>query len=188
MEFAFLSRPKDGETVCGDGAGVYESESGTLLAVADGLGHGPEAHKATRMALEFIEKNRDLDLEPLLWGCHEHTRGTRGLALFLCRIVQRDSICGLHCAGIGNVECATHGMGSFSPFPRDGIVGRNVRKITVFEGDCGPGSLMAIYSDGIHARLDLEESRDGTVQEACQRVLRNHGKSYDDATVMIVRL
>ena len=46
-----VSVPKDGEILCGDGWGWDTSESMLSVVVADGLGHGYEAHEAARAAV-----------------------------------------------------------------------------------------------------------------------------------------
>jgi len=183
---AFRLRPIRGETLCGDGAAVFGEEGRRLFAVADGLGHGPEAHEASKAALDYIEEHRDKDLESLIWGCHEAVRKTRGLALFLVRITARTPSI-IECGGIGNVECRTSGLGDFAPFPRDGVLGRNVRKVSIFTSPGAPGGIMALYSDGIRSRFDLPKYADCDPDVACEEILSEYGKHYDDASIMIIR-
>ncbi len=59
------SRPYIGEKSNGDGYFVYEDQAGLLVAVADGLGHGPEAARASDAAMEHIRANRKKILRTL---------------------------------------------------------------------------------------------------------------------------
>src|SRR5690606_27727635 len=52
---AQLVRPARGEQVAGDAALVRELGPSTLLAVIDGLGHGPPAAEAAARAVEVLE-------------------------------------------------------------------------------------------------------------------------------------
>ena len=54
VEWAAIGCPIPGETSSGDGHLVVRGASRTLIAVMDGLGHGPEAHRATTAAIAVI--------------------------------------------------------------------------------------------------------------------------------------
>src|SRR5258708_1214396 len=53
-EVAILSRPCEGERVDGDDAIALRTRRGLRLALADGLGHGPEARIAAARAIEVV--------------------------------------------------------------------------------------------------------------------------------------
>jgi len=85
---AHVSSPMPGEIQNGDAALIRHSASGdVVLAVIDGLGHGPDAAQASRKAIEV------LTLMPLqtnvleaMQEIHQELRGTRGAAGTLCII------------------------------------------------------------------------------------------------------
>lgn len=187
MEFAFLSRPRKDEQVCGDGVGVFGREGDRLFAVADGLGHGPEAQDATQKALGYLGERWEAGLESLLLGCNEAVRNTRGLALFVCRVTEGSEHV-LECSGVGNVDLKSAGPTRITPFPRDGVVGRGAFKTSVFRFDCVPGDLVAIYTDGISSKFDLAALKHLPAPRIAQSILEGHGRESDDATVLVVRL
>jgi hypothetical protein len=157
-----------------------------LFAVLDGLGHGPEAHHAVQEALGYIARAWEKGLEEIMWGCHERVRDTRGLALFLARFTGTP-VREFECAGVGNVECKTAGGSRISPFSRDGIVGRVMRKVTSARYAYQEGDTFAIFTDGLHASFDLERFASLDALGAAHGLMDGFGKDYDDATVLIVK-
>lgn len=186
MEYAYFCRPKRGEAHCGDAVGVFGDGDTRLFAVADGLGHGPEAEAASKAALDYLSGRWEKGLEEMILGCHEHVRGTRGLALFLARL-QNGGRRLFECAGIGNVECKVLGAPEIAPFCREGIVGHNVRKVTAFSYAYPAGCTFAVYSDGVHGGFDLAQVAKMDTGAAARALLERWGKDYDDATLLLVR-
>lgn len=185
MRFAYRSRPKPGEHLCGDAVGIFGSRERRLFAVSDGLGHGTEAYLASASAMDYLSAHCEEGLETLLWGCHEHVRGTRGLALFLARFTLAGAP-RFEYSGVGNVECRTVSAGQISPFCRDGIVGHTLRKVSAHSYECSPGDTFAVFTDGIHSRFDLQEALACDMEQAAETILARWGKDYDDATVLLV--
>ncbi len=82
------------------------SEDGALIAVVDGLGHGPEAAAAARAAVETLNVQAtaagSCNLRHLLVAIHQALRGTRGAVAGVALV---EACTGsLHYAGIGNTE------------------------------------------------------------------------------------
>ena len=82
-----LLRPLRGEIVCGDAVAWRETERGWLLAVADGLGHGPPAAEASRRAVQVLESSTSDSPGELLTHMHRVIAGTRGAAVAISRTV-----------------------------------------------------------------------------------------------------
>ncbi|HEX4932688.1 MAG TPA: hypothetical protein VFV33_05870, partial [Gemmatimonadaceae bacterium] len=57
LEIGSAGRPVPGARESGDDYLVAASPDGVLLAVADGLGHGPEAAAVTRTALDQVARH-----------------------------------------------------------------------------------------------------------------------------------
>ncbi len=57
---AGLCAPYPGETVCGDGWAVGPSAARIAVLMADGSGHGPEAHKAALRSIEIFRERRPI--------------------------------------------------------------------------------------------------------------------------------
>ena len=78
MEWAAASRPHMAGTESGDACMVRPVEHGLLIAVADGLGRGPDAARVARQALRTVENSTRTSPAELLEQCHAAMHGTRG--------------------------------------------------------------------------------------------------------------
>jgi negative regulator of sigma-B (phosphoserine phosphatase) len=170
-----------GETLNGDRVVLRTADERSLLAVIDGLGHGPAAAAAAQRASLHLESvPLEMDLKQVVQGLHSQLRGTRGAAAMVC------SLSGgrLEGCGVGNVELRVQG-GSLPVVLSPGILGSNVRAFRIFCGELHMGSRLALFSDGVSSRFSLQGVRQLTPAEACALILERHGYSHDDATVLI---
>ncbi len=85
-EYCSTSRPKQGESVSGDAASVFDDETKLLCVVADGLGHGPEAARASEAFVDYVSRARHLSLDEMMLAGSAHIASTRGAAVSLMRI------------------------------------------------------------------------------------------------------
>lgn len=158
------------------------------MAVADGLGHGPEAAAASQAAIAFLTSHPRRELDDLLRGCHHRLRGTRGAAVALARIDlahDRLSYC-----GVGNIEARVVGHAPTRPISYNGIVGAILPHFRVFEFPFQPHDLLFLHSDGISARFDLDDPPGLSAQPAqliAETIARNWARAHDDATIIVVR-
>ncbi|HET7543132.1 MAG TPA: phosphoserine phosphatase, partial [Polyangiaceae bacterium] len=89
FETAHLSFPKLGERVNGDAVLVRRdaTRERTLLAVVDGLGHGPGAAEASARAVKELETSSlSASVLELMTSVHQALRGTRGAVGTICLI------------------------------------------------------------------------------------------------------
>ncbi len=184
MEHAIATRPKPGERVCGDRALAQPLENGMLCAVADGLGHGPEAGMAAQIACDYVAAHPDWPLDELIRGCDQKLAGTRGAALTILRL--RDGE--LWHSGVGNVETVTRARELIRPVCIPGIVGARVRKTLVMHYRVHPGDLLAVHTDGISARINLESYQCRDAKFIANDLLSHHSKLHDDATCLVLVL
>lgn len=179
--------PKAGERVSGD-AWLSESRRGRrMLAVVDGLGHGPDAAVASRAALEAAAKHFDARPAAIVEAMHGALRATRGAAAAVAMLQgERCDYC-----GIGNISGAiVHGRAAKSMVTHNGILGHNVHGFHEFSYAYPAGALCIMHSDGVSARWDL-----GAYPGLAQRhpaliaaaLYRDFGRGRDDATVLVVR-
>ena len=145
MEIGSVSRPLPGEAACGDQHVVCATGSATLIAVADGLGHGPPAAQAASVACRVVEANRGEELPALLRRCHQALRATRGAALTRVRIDQARAR--LWHVGVGNVEVNSASRERIRPIALPGVVGERVRKILQTDYELHPGDRLVIHSE-----------------------------------------
>jgi negative regulator of sigma-B (phosphoserine phosphatase) len=193
IEWAAKARPRPGENVCGDRMiAVDVEDTGALIGVLDGLGHGAEAAEAASRGVDVLRAARAEPLDVLVQRCHRALSGTRGVAMTLARIDFRTDT--LSWAGIGNVAAdlvAKHPAGvevRSSARLAGGIVGYRIPEaLTPQEVPIRPGDLLVITSDGI-----VEDHLDGIDFAAsslaiADQILRRHAKDSDDALVLAAR-
>ncbi len=188
MEFGIVERPCLGETVSGDACFVREYEGQTLIAVVDGLGHGPRAASVARKTTGYLEEHYREELTELIQGCHQALKGTRGIAIGLVRIDHGRAT--LTYVGIGNVEMRVVGEKSHSLVSMPGIVGYHVRKIRPEETAYHPGDLVIMHSDGVSAKFSLAQYpglRQKAPQQIAEAIFRDYARGHDDATIVVGR-
>lgn len=184
--YAIAQQNAPHETVCGDGAIVIQHEVHTLIAVVDGLGHGPGAHAATSRALSVVSANASLPPEPLMRLLDRELASTRGAAVSLAQLTARAPH-RLLFAGIGNVECRVRTAGvAPQPIPLPGIVGRGLRKVRVWEYPVAAGDLVVLFTDGLSQRLVLEA--DVAPAALVAAMLARYAKGSDDALIVALRV
>ncbi len=186
MYTAASQRCAPGEVVCGDAWVVVPHGDAWLLAVIDGLGHGPEAHRAAQAAKAAIERQPHLELEPLVGAIATGLKGSRGACVGLARVEPARRRVG--CVIVGNVEIVGVGREPIRPLGSPGIVGREIRKLRLFEGSVAPGDRLFLYSDGISRRVDLARYRGQPVTAAARGVVDDFGGGNDDATCLVAEL
>jgi serine phosphatase RsbU (regulator of sigma subunit) len=193
IEWAAKARPRPGENVCGDRMiAVDVEDTGALIGVLDGLGHGAEAAEAASCGVDVLRAARAEPLDVLVQRCHRALSGTRGVAMTLARIDFRTDT--LSWAGIGNVAAdlvAKHPAGvevRSSARLAGGIVGYRIPEaLTPQEVPIRPGDLLVITSDGIvEDHLDDIDFAASSLAIADQ-ILRRHAKDSDDALVLAAR-
>jgi negative regulator of sigma-B (phosphoserine phosphatase) len=186
LSVSHASRAKAGEKVNGDAVIVRLTEvSGSLLAVVDALGHGPHAAEVAQKASAYLESvSMDLEMRQIVAGLHGELRHTRGAAAMVCTISNKHGILRLDGCGVGNVELRVTSSGVpvvLSP----GILGGSVRQFRLFGGALQPGSRLVMFSDGISANFSFDLLRSLSPRDACQHLMSEHGRTHDDATVVI---
>jgi anti-sigma regulatory factor (Ser/Thr protein kinase) len=75
---AGITRPIDGEEVCGDAYAVCDEDGRMRLMMCDGSGHGPLAAWAAQAAVRAFHEDRSGDPAAILGRIHTAMRGTRG--------------------------------------------------------------------------------------------------------------
>jgi phosphoserine phosphatase RsbX len=185
MEIGAVIRAKVGESACGDAWVAVDHEGSTLIALADGLGHGPEAARAAKAACDHVAAHPGPDLNQLMKGCDRALASTRGAALSLLYFDRERHE--LTHAGVGNVELQAVSRAAIHPPNSPGVVGIRLRRIMVSVFALSPGDLLAVFTDGVSSRYRLEAYRALPVQAAAEAIVREHGKDHDDASCLIIR-
>ena len=185
-----ISVPKPGETECGDDWQVIPLAAGHLLVfLVDGLGHGPMAAEAARLAVASIRKHAALKPAQAMEMLHDALRPTRGAAAAII-LLQPERELAVFC-GVGNISASVHFHGKpRSMVSHNGILGHQVRKLQEFQYPFPRNALLLAHSDGLATHWDLaaypglEMKHPALIAAA---LYRDHSRGRDDATVVAAR-
>ena len=191
LEWATATRLRPRERVAGDLAVLVPAPTGALIAAADGLGHGPAAARAARVAVREARLTAQADLADVALRCHRALRSTRGAALSLGLVVR--AMGSLTWLGVGNVEGrlmrATSGgrraQESLALAP--GLPGRDLPALSPKTLPLNRGDLLIFATDGVAQCFadDLEVT--GSTAEIAERIMTRHWKADDDAVSVVAR-
>jgi phosphoserine phosphatase RsbX len=185
MQVGHASVPKIGERDNGDRPFHRQDPQGrNLIAVIDGLGHGPEAQAATLAGLRYLsEVALDKPFEEVMSELHEAMRGTRGAAGTVCI----SSGVNLVACSVGNVELRPV-RADLPLISSAGILGVRVQKFRICRATLKAPCRLVIFSDGLTNPTSIPEYQGVAPQLACDAILQRHRRTYDDATILIADL
>jgi anti-sigma regulatory factor (Ser/Thr protein kinase) len=187
--FGAWSRPHPGEETNGDAYFIGARGRRTLLAVIDGLGHGPGAKEASDVALDQLNEWTGEPLDEVLSALHNALRATRGAVIGAAII---DNAAGrFHYSGVGNVMVRVYGAPEHTtPISANGTLGARLGQLRVWTYSWVEGTTLIMASDGVSASWDIE-SYPGLLQRTPQLLagilMRDYGRNADDATVLVAR-
>jgi serine phosphatase RsbU (regulator of sigma subunit) len=185
---AAASRAYPGESENGDAWTVQWRGDLCRIAVVDGLGHGPPAAAAARLAVNTLDCRPALAPEDALAACHQALTGSRGAVIAVAEIdtVKRR----LHYAGVGNIEGHYSGPRGVEHLVSDrGIVGSALPRLHPHDLELVADWSLLLHSDGVRSRFDLRQERATpgmTPQALADAVLAGWGRPNDDATVVVI--
>ncbi|MBW8815764.1 MAG: SpoIIE family protein phosphatase [Caulobacterales bacterium] len=191
VEWAADGQPIAGESESGDLHVAAAFEGGALLGMIDGLGHGPEAAAAARVAAALLESQAERPLPTLIQACHEALRPTRGAVLSLAAIDARNGR--LTWAGVGNVEVVlTRADPAQAPrreriLLRSGVVGYQLPALRTTDHAIFPGDVLVFATDGLRHEFSEDVPLAMAPAQLAEHLLRTYGRSADDATVLVGR-
>ncbi|MCO4879633.1 ATP-binding protein [Paraburkholderia caribensis] len=202
--------PYPGESVCGDAWGVEADRDGLTITLADGLGHGPDAHVAAAAAVDVARRRAGRSPATLMELAHGALRPTRGAAVAMARLDLARSQ--LVFTGTGNIAASIFNTGkpalvgggaslgsstaaeaarnAWQLTSRNGIVGHTMRDSQEFEVAWTRDALLILHSDGIGTRWDLAAYPGLHLQPAVMIaavLYRDFSRRRDDATVVVVK-
>lgn len=167
--------------MCGDAQLVADDGDSVVVAVVDGLGHGPGAAEASEAFIEFVKENLSKPVDQLMLEGSKHIAGTRGAAAALVRLDRQAGT--LSFCGIGNIHFHSAAETPMNPVCLPGIVGHRMRKVVPYQFALPESGVFVLASDGISSRIHMEDYTDKTTpQEVADAILVQHGKFHDDAT------
>jgi hypothetical protein len=171
----------------GDQYLVERVPDGVMVAVVDGLGHGPAAAAAARTAVDVLRANAGEPPVSLLKHCHEALRSTRGAVVSLACFDGR----GMTWVGVGNVDGilvrADPDAGAERLLVRGGVVGRQLPVLEAAQVEVARGDVLIFATDGVRSDFAEAVPGRGSPQSTADRILADYAKPTDDALVMVAR-
>jgi anti-sigma regulatory factor (Ser/Thr protein kinase) len=191
-EIAIMGRPYPGEVISGDDAVFFESESTFIAAVADGMGHGPDARKASNLAMESLSSKRDQSLGDIVIALNKELSGTHGCAM---TIIRYDKITRTaECVSLGDVHAHLYYLKDahfFTPTPLVLAAGQfQKQRVRVEKVEVQPGSVLLMFTDGLKSRTTLKGQLELLRQHPnaiAEHLLENDSRPDDDALVLVAR-
>ncbi len=182
LAVAHRSLPKIGEFANGDRAFVRSDGSGrSLIAVIDGLGHGPGADAASRAATECLDRvSLQAPLLDMMEDVHSALTGSRGAAATVC--VLRDGR--VEACAVGNVELHCSPIRLPLIFSR-GVLGVRVAKFRICEAPLNQAARIVLFSDGISSGAKTSDLQGLSPDVTCDTIMTGHRREHDDATVLV---
>jgi anti-sigma regulatory factor (Ser/Thr protein kinase) len=187
QDWGGLARPITGEIECGDTYGA--SRAGDMLTgvLCDGLGHGPLAAAASRVAVEVVREAPADEPAVLLQRVHARMGGTRGGAVAIVAAAGQT----VRFAGLGNIAAwIVGGDGRRGMVSVPGIAGHQARTIRQYDYSFPAGAAVILHSDGLTSRWDPRSlpgllAKDPLVIAAA--LLGEAGMHRDDASILVLQ-
>lgn len=182
-----VSVSKPDEAVCGDAWHVRYDGDGAVVLVVDGLGHGPLAADAARIAVDSFVQVPLANPADTLQTLHAALRPTRGAAAAIAEIRPRHRV--VRFAGVGNVagQVALNGGGR-SMVSLNGTLGHVARGFREYSYPWGEDAVLVMSSDGLGTHWSFDDYRgilrhDPAVVAAA--LYRDQSRGRDDVTVVV---
>jgi len=185
-----LCVPYPGEVVCGDGWAVALVEERLVVLLADGVGHGPEAHRAAMRAIEILREKATAP-EEVLQRIHGALGATRGAAVAVARVEPEANGGNVNFVGIGNISAALIDATNVRRMVSlNGTAGHVAPRIRAFQYAYRDAPTVILHSDGLTSRWDLSEYPglvDAHPSLIAGILYRDFRRGRDDASIVAVR-
>jgi anti-sigma regulatory factor (Ser/Thr protein kinase) len=184
---AGIAVPLPGETECGDAFAVSRFPTATRILLADGLGHGPDAARASDEAARVFLAKNTRTLAELFADLHGALRSTRGAAVGVAEIDAGQEV--LRFAGVGNITGVIVGPSVVRRLvSHDGTVGYAMGTIREYAYPFPAGAALVLHSDGLKSSWALD-AYPGLALRAPALIAgvlyRDFRRGTDDASVVV---
>lgn len=144
LEISCSTRPYAGRIECGDRCGWWMTPERIVMAVADGLGHGPEAAYAAEIAMACIGAGLERSFDEIFAACDVRLRDTRGVALAVAVVTLGSGQ--LTISSVGNIRTVLLTSGKDCRFGGSrGIVGAGYARLTPEVRTLSRGDVLALF-------------------------------------------
>lgn len=188
VEWASARAIAPGHHESGDECCVHTTERHTMIAVLDGLGHGPAAARAARLGVRLLEQSQARDVVTLIRECHNGLRTTRGAVMSIALF---DGVEGtMAWLGVGNVRGILWSQQSStwkSLLLRSGVVGDVLPPLQESVVRLTEGDILVFSTDGVNADINDRLLEGVSLQATAERILARGRTGHDDALVLLAR-
>ena len=183
------SRPHQSEQECGDQYGHWQCAGKAVLALADGLGHGPEAAHAAKLAIHTVGQHLSHSCEQLFELCNEALTSTRGVALSIVIVNTEQNQ--IEVASVGNIR--TRLLGEVKDFHfggARGIVGAGYRNLLPETATIRNNELIVMFSDGMEELANIRQLLPNdapaeVVKHSALDMIKTFGRHDDDVSALV---
>lgn len=188
VKVSLLSTPCAGAEANGDYYYIKKFKDRCIFAVIDGIGHGEEASSASKLASKIIADNTHKSIEHILMAVNKGLINTRGV---VAGIVVIDTLKKeFEYAAVGNIDFRYILNGTTERFVySNGFLGRYSHcKIKVHRKIYEKNSVITMCTDGISNKWDYSSYLNIDLNNPallCNLILKDFGKSIDDATILV---
>jgi len=187
LDIGVVSKPKPGQELNGDAFFIKNTETGTVIALIDGLGHGYPAFNAA--AKQYIQSHLDQSLDSLFEGVDRACLGTNGVVMSLAHF---DRVQGkIIFAGVGNISAKlVGGTEKHDLLAKRGILGRHPPAIKQTEVYWHQHLGLVMHSDGLSYKWywkDFSFFFDKSAQFIAEHMHRTLLMHNDDASLIFVK-
>ena len=182
---------KPGQIVSGDGGIYTQTPEFFKLLVADGLGHGEEAHNAIIEARQAFMLCYDNDPVEIIRFIHQMIKKTRGAVGTVVVYDFKRKIWKI--AGVGNISTGmSHYQGVRNLMSYNGIIGHNIpNTMTSQEISSDDFPQVTLCSDGLKTRWDITRypgigKYDLSFLAAA--LYKDYGRRTDDMSVVVCKV
>lgn len=187
-----LERPHPREMMCGDVTMIARREGHIRVAIADGLGHGPQAREAAEVTIRWLRASAGERLEDAVLAAHENAASTRGATLGIAELDLKTQT--VTATTVGNVRVGIfQNTGRlWSPCGVDAVLGHGRGSshgkldVRVEKSQLPPGGLLLLFSDGLGNHLRLPLTRPQSLEDLSAQLFASYVVPTDDASLLMV--
>ena len=179
------------EPPSGDLHVVVPFPGGALVALLDGLGHGPLAAMASQAAEPVLKAHASDPVLQIVQRCHDALQGTRGAVMSIASFSVDNS--SVTWTGVGNVDgfllrkMNASGTANEAMALRGGVVGSQLPPLRATTCTVSTGDTLIMVTDGIRSAFTSGLSVDGSPQEIAEWIVNRFARETDDAHVDVAR-
>jgi anti-sigma regulatory factor (Ser/Thr protein kinase) len=190
LRISAVNLPKPGEEVSGDAWVAVHFADYVVILLADGLGHGLDAHLAALEAVRMLRLHPDLPPAALMQRIHGALRSTRGAAVAIAQIDLLRAK--LTFAGVGNISGRIYSGAE----PRSGLAsvngtaGHHIERLQEFSYPWPSNGLLQLHSDGLLTGTGLESYPGLALRDPALIagvLYRDFARGRDDSTVVVAK-